>query len=366
MTVSQINRQPPNNAERWFYAPRNHSIPSPNQRDVLGSGFGTGGDGVAAYRGASLPPSPASFMSNGGLFLYNEGWLFLPFDSREAQNWIDEFGVPIDMAVGAIAGLFLPLGNIFLEATRDVFVSEFFFGKAKTEQSMRELEARWKHPNLLIVPYIDVVEAAYITIRGRGLFAKRTGYVAVTAEKGDGESISYVLTPAATDIASGLFTVRMAREFEYVKALVAKKLMDYHERARDALATLGIYVTASEVNLSAIGEALRLVHAEGRTHELEGVTVGQVADVLTHTGNTAWKEVQERLGDELPAEMARLVLNWLEPMLPHYRRVPAMAHQIEVFERVAGGETDRNWTPAWHPRTCHFNFKAEGEKHCHG
>jgi hypothetical protein len=73
-----------------------------------------------------------------------------------------------------------------------------------------------------------------------------------------------------------------------------------------------------------------------------------------------WNETKPQLGARMSQEMSRLILADSGPMLPQYRRVPTMAHQIEIMERIAAGEPNQDSTPAWDPAAYPFNF-APGE-----
>lgn len=155
-----------------------------------------------------------------------------------------------------------------------------------------------------------------------------------------------------------LFTARMRQEIKFYTARAVRELTGYDDRARAGLAKLGLDVTAPEVTLESIKDAVERAREVGRAGQLEHVTVGQLVDMLIEIGNAAWNEAKQRLGDRMSQEMSRLMVADLEPMLPRYRRVPAMAHQIEIMERVAAGETNRDWTPAWRPEAYHFNFSS--------
>jgi len=144
-------------------------------------------------------------------------------------------------------------------------------------------------------------------------------------------------------------------ELELYKTRAGKRLISYDERVREALAQLGLDVTAPEVTWDSIREAIeRRRNADGSS-PLDHVTVGRCVDAINQAGEAAWNDAKQRLGDPT-REIARLIVTYLEPMLPYYRRVPIMAHKIEVLERIAAGEVNRNWTPDWHPEEYDFNF----------
>jgi hypothetical protein len=355
-------RTAPAGVERWFHAPRNPVVPAPADREIPTGGAGGGGDGVDVYKGSALPPAEESRIARGGLFFYRHGMLFLPFAPAEAKSWLDEMSVPLDMMLGGAADIFLPFGNIFLDAARDVVIGEVLFGRSEREKAERELQARWDHPGLFAVPLVNITEASCCSVRTRGLFGKRVGYMTLTTRDAEGQEETRIFGfPSSCETMPGaLFTARMAREIEFYKARAARKLTGYDERMRAALARLGLNVTAAEVDFAAIGEAIERAQQTGGSGQLDQVTVGQLMDTLQDVGTAAWEETKARLDDRMPQEMSRLLLADMEPMLPDYRRVPAMVHQIEVMERVAGGETSRDWTPAWRPETYDANF-ASGE-----
>jgi hypothetical protein len=267
---------------------------------------------------------------------------------------------PLDFAIARVADIFLPLGNTVLEVARDTVIGELLFGKHEQEKAEAALKARWEHPGLFVVPVVSIVEASCCSVRGRGLFAKRTGYLAVTTQDADGrgESHTFGFPSSCETFPAALFTARMRREIEFYTARAARELTGYNDRARAGLAKLGLDVTASEVSFESISDAVDRAREAGRSGQLDRVTFGQLVDMLVEIGNAAWNEAKQRLGGRMSQEMSRLMVADLEPMLPHYRRVPAMAFQIELLERVAAGETNRDWTPAWRPEAYQFNFSS--------
>ena len=69
---------------------------------------------------------------------------------------------------------FLPLGSSLLGIGRDATIDELLFGKHDREKAERALKARWEHPDVFVVAIVAIVEASCCSVRGRGLFAKRT------------------------------------------------------------------------------------------------------------------------------------------------------------------------------------------------
>jgi hypothetical protein len=355
-------RMAPTGAERWFYAPRNLDVPAPSNSEIVATPAGAGGDGVAAYSGVGLPPAADSLIARGGLFHYENGMLFLPFPPAEAESWLEGMRPALDFAIGRGLETFLPLG-IFAGAALEATIGEALFGRHDQEEAERVLKARWEHPGVLVVPIVNIVEASCCSVRGRGLFPKRTGYLAVTTQNAGGREVSRTFSFAGSRegverLPAALFTARIGRELEFYTARAKWKLTgyDFDARLRAGLAKLGLDVIAPEVTLESVIEAVKRASEAG--HNIT-ITVGQFCDTVTEIENAAQNalnEAKQRLGNQWPQEMCRLILADLEPMLPHYRRVPAMAHQIEVMERVAAGETNRDWTPTWRPEAYHFNF----------
>jgi hypothetical protein len=362
--VSQTQeRAAPQGAERWFYAPRNPNIPAPGKREILAGPAGPGGDGVSVHRGAALSPTADSLIARGGLFMYQGGVLFLPLAPAEAKSWLEEMRPAAEIAI-MVGMAFLPLGHEYFDVAREYAlheaIIEALFGKEE-ERAKRQLAARWEHPGVVVIPLVNVIEASYGSVRGHGLLAKRTGYLAVAVQEAGGQEVGYTFSlPTSGEAMPGaLFTARMARELEVYAARAGRTVTGYDERARAGLAKLGLDVTAPEVTWDSIREAVERERNAGRASRLDQVTLGQLVDTLNQVGETAWNDAKQRLGDPT-REMSRLIVEYLEPMLPYYRRVPAMAHTIEVVERVAAGETNRDWTPAWRPEAHRFNF-APGE-----
>lgn len=312
--VPELREAPPG-AERYFRAPRNPRIPSPDRDEIIGGVRWARYARVGAvYAGVALPPEDRRrFIAWGSLLFSRLGIVFLP----EAN---------VSLGASQHRGLEqpweAPLKHIWQgwhTSPLEHFLRAVIGGSDDSEDPSRRLEAllnaRLHHPNFHLIPYVDVVEAGY---RGQrlGIFRGMEHYLSITTEDAVGQRTAYTFSAGRESLPAEIFLTRLLREIAQERT----DLLSSNWTAGDL---------ASELESSE--EALRVPWQ----FELPG----PVLSALT------------------TSEEAKLVLQRLEPMLPAYRRVPVMAYVLQIVDLAASAEpVPSDWAPDWRVVDFHFNF----------
>ena len=355
--ASQTEKKAPESAERWYYAPRNPNLRLPEDLGAM-LGDPVRPDGrqqmytspVSVWRGYSFSPASDSLLGAGGLLHFAGGVFFLPAGAPppdlQPKGELARLGSTLRAALTGFSAGHVP--SMLLGEAGEII------GHLMIESLVRKEEEKARLQELsFALPWVNVVEAAY-----REVPASAGPCLLVNAENQKGEKQGYALNLSSEMWPGIFFRERMVREILYFVTEAQSQLMDYDTHAKIQLAKMGLEITESAVNADSIALAMERWEAQ-RSHKIisfKRLTVSQVNEALVETWITGLKATRARLGNEGWRQEASLALKYLEPMLPHYRRVPAMAHQLEVFEQVAAGQKDPNWTPNWNPGDYRFNF----------
>jgi len=309
---------------------------------------------VSIWRGYSFSPASDSLLGVGGLLHFERGLFFLPAGAPPPQlqppgEW-QRLGSTLHAALIGFGSGFVP--TLLLGEAGEI-ISHLII--ESVEETLKK-EARLQEKGWAL-PWANVVEAAYREVPPRA-----GPCLLIDTEDEKGARQGYGLDLAGEVWPGIFFRERMMREILYFVAQAQRRLMDYDTLAKARLAKMGLEITEAEVNATSVRLAMERRQAQHsrKIISLRRLTASKVNDALVETWIMGLKATRARFGPEGLRQEASLALQYLEPMLPHYRRVPAMAHLLEVFEQVAAGQKDPNWTPAWNPDDYRFNF-APGE-----
>ncbi len=305
-----------------YAVPRNPAVPSPAFGDVITSEPLTrdrdgrpAGDRVRVYRGGEIPPPGSTLLDTGPLVCFERGLLFVATTGhpewREVLQQVGEMATKrassaaLELALDVALPMHEMIARPLRSASLENFVGELT-GHDPVKEQVAALELRLSSGHTLALPYVNIVRVRSERAWRWGRLRNAT-WIVLTLETSSGETTTYCVAGLDPGFPGHCMRCRFEQEFLHLARAVWNELLDLQ----------GLWRSLTD-----------------RYPNLSTVVVGRVWD--------DWKgNVQARVAARqiTQAQVAALVLRRLEPLLPHYRRIPRVLERIQTVEPIARGQT---------------------------